>query len=920
MVKTTAEILAFTGGEFSDLLQGRTDAPQYSGACKILKNAIASPQGPMIGRSGTALTCYASSQDADKPSKLIPYTLIDDDGIVLEFSHNIMRVIISAGLEATDDENITSVTANSPLTIIIAVDNSAVAGEQYAIEGANNSYGFTNRVFTVNSYVAGTKTITFVENVPTATIGVISGAALKRITTVSTIYTLSDVMKLRYQQNVDDVYLYCEGKRNQRVTRNSTTGVWSISEVEYNTGPFMPVPVNKGGYLTLASNGNPIPNMTSNNAPSGVVSSSTADASHPAWNAFDNNSNTYWLASGEDQKGWLKYQFPVAKIIVGYTIYAALKDLNLVAGETAKDHAPSDFVLEASNDDINWILLDKQTGYILYDNGRSAHINFNNSTAYLYYRFTISALIGSGALKAAVEQFNLTDVNESTRTINLTLTGPYDSINSGQGFLTTDDGRLIRLKGYDANWRVLKITTVTDSTHVSALLYDEPFVQLDGEIRQWQLGYFSDTLGWPGFGTFYENRRWIAGLKYVPALICGSRPGAYDDFAERTPLNEVLDDSALVLVLAQRKRATIRWISTDERGLIVGLGAGIIGIQSGSADSAITARNVKTRPSTERGVAAIAPAKLDRQHLYIPRAQRIIRELAFVFEADGYKAPNMSLFSSHLGASKFVEIQEQEEPYSLVWARRENNTMVCMTYYRDEKIVAWHQHDFGGEVESFCVTPDKINGEDKLVMSVIREGPTENKRFVVTLTPFWDFNKILEDAFYLDFGLRYEGVETDIISGLWHLEGETVNVLADGIPEKELVVTNGMITLRNPASNVVVGIGYEQLGVRVNLNTGSITGTSQSRIKRMSSGTLRVWDTANGECGIKVSETNEYFMEPIEYPESFRELSEPALFTGLTNTFGMPDNYDKEGIIAFRQTDPLPFNIVAFYPNLKGAE
>ena len=66
-----------------------------------------------------------------------------------------------------------------------------------------------------------------------------------------------------------------------------------------------------------------------------------------------------------------------------------------------------------------------------------------------------------------------------------------------------------------------------------------------------------------------------------------------------------------------------------------------------------------------------------------------------------------------------------------------------------------------------------------------------------------------EDAYFVDCGLDYNGVATTAITGLSHLIGETVVILADGvIIEDETVSDTGTITLDTAASKYSVGLVY----------------------------------------------------------------------------------------------------------------
>ena len=50
------------------------------------------------------------------------------------------------------------------------------------------------------------------------------------------------------------------------------------------------------------------------------------------------------------------------------------------------------------------------------------------------------------------------------------------------------------------------------------------------------------------------------------------------------------------------------------------------------------------------------------------------------------------------------------------------------------------------------------------------------------------------DAFFVDAGLTYRGAPVSAVSGLWHLEGKDVQILADGAVVTGKTVTNGTVT------------------------------------------------------------------------------------------------------------------------------
>ena len=420
----------------------------------------------------------------------------------------------------------------------------------------------------------------------------------------------------------------------------------------------------------------------------------------------------------------------------------------------SKDYAPSTWTFEGF-DGTDWVVLDTQRDYTLYENGKSGFFQFENDVAYQAYRIVITNLVHNGQIEARIQQLVMREAGATTFTLTASaLTG----INRDQGFLSTDVGRLVRLQGSDGGWRAARITAVTSTTSVTVQLLGEPLTDIT-EIRHWRLGYWSDTTGWPNAGDFFEDRLWLAGSDEAPDMFAGSVVGAYEKFSQTDTFGEVLDDSAVVARLNARKLSRIWWLSSDTRGLLMGTGSEEYTL-SAPSNEALTARNARARAATRRGSADVDPVRVDSQVLYVQRGKRTVREFAFVFEADGYRSPSMSQLASHLGAVQFAEMDYAAEPHSIVWVRREDGQLVGLTYNRDENVIGWHRHDFaGGEVESITVIPQSDQLQDALWLAMKRTVNGQTRRYIERLTRMWDFETELAQAHVVDSGLRYEGTQ-----------------------------------------------------------------------------------------------------------------------------------------------------------------
>ena len=897
MPKVAPHLRSFNAGVFSALVEGRVDLDRYPASMRDMRNFVAAPQGPAIRRSGTQFSATAYN-DTDTAA-FVPFIFAEDEAYVLEFTSSgriLFHTEVGVQTYAAVDCTVASTTTIDSATL------GAEVGDQVALSGLPDSLSLNGVVFNITAKVGDVYTID--GSIPAGSYGTIQAY---RVYHVEHPLTAEQLVSLRTLQDQDRVLIFRGTKAVLQLSRYDTYD-WRLADFVFKDGPYLPI-IEDGTRITPSDTGNPIPAQTTASA---SVTSSGDAASCEAWKAFDVSEDTYWQSSA-NQTGWIAFEFASAKVITGYVIYAART--NADTSYTTRDYAPGDWTFEGW-DGSAWVVLHTVDAYVLYDGLRSAHFNFPNETAYTKYRLNITSTTRNGPLPPRIRRLVMTEDNPAA--ITLTASGTT-GVNRDQGFKATDVGRLIRMKGRDNAWRALRITAWTSETVVSAVLESDPLLTTDG-TSEWRMGLWSDTTGWPTCGALFEDRLWLNGGFDYPTYFVGSKTGNYLDMQQQDQFGVVLDDGAIVLQLSSRKVSAITWMSTDEKGLLIGTGSGEWVVSAPDSAQGLSARNVRGRNSTARGSANVEPVKVDRQVLYIQRSRRTVREFAYVYEVDGYKSQSMSLFASHLGVAGFQEMDYAAEPFSIIWLRRDDGTIVGLTYNRDENVVGWHEQNVAGTdafVERSAVIPS-LNGEgDTLWLLVRRTINGETKRYIEFLTRFWDFDSTLDEAHFVDSGLRYTGAATDTVYGLRHLEGETVYGLADGQPF-EAVVTDGAITLNTAAENVVVGLGYESYAETSRIEAGAADGTAQGKIKRIHSVVALMWDSAFGEVGRYEEGSDTLAYAEIDADRVFDELSDVTLATYMSNEIPLPAGYDRRGSIVFRQRAdrPYPLNIVALMPRM----
>ena len=507
-----------------------------------------------------------------------------------------------------------------------------------------------------------------------------------------------------------------------------------------------------------------------------------------------------------------------------------------------------------------------------------------------------------------VETTTLTPSHKTVGATSTVTASAVTGINSNQGFLSTDVGRLLHIK--DGH---LKITSVTSTTVVVGTVIVD--LGITTPITDFALGSFSDTTGYPACVTFFEQRLVFAGTTAQPQTLFFSRSADYENFDDQYH-ETVADDDAIVYTIASNQVNAIRFL-TATRTLIIGTAGGEFAVNGGGTGEAITPTNILINKQSNHGAANVDGIAVGNATLFLQRAKRKIRELAYNFDVDGYVAPDLTILAEHITESGITQMAYQEEPNSIVWCVRADGQLLGFTYQREQQVTAWHRHIFGGSfgsgnavVENVEVLPTD-DSEYQVWVIVKRTINGATKRYVEYLHN-QDFDETDDTSFnYLDSQLAYDGSATTTISGLDHLEGEEVSILADGATHPNKTVSSGAITLDRSSTKVKVGLPYVSLLQTMRIDAGSQNGTSQSKTKRIYEITARLYESIGIEIGPDLDN-----MERIPFRSSANLMDSGVnVFTG-DKDIEFRGNYETDGFIFVRQNQPLPLTVLSLYPRL----
>ena len=459
---------------------------------------------------------------------------------------------------------------------------------------------------------------------------------------------------------------------------------------------------------------------------------------------------------------------------------------------------------------------------------------------------------------------------------------------------------------------IYEITVTTNATDPSNTHYTYTSGDKTGGTNGRAVYPFSwTTNNYPRSITFFEQRLWFASTPNDPQTLWASKSGDYENLSQGP-----LADDSLEYTIATEQVNVIQWLSPGKT-LVVGTAGGEFIVSASSQEEAITPSNVRIVRQSTYGSAAVLPIRLADVVLYTQRSKRKIRQFVYNFESDSFVSPDLNLLAEHITIGGIKEIALQQEPSPTVWGILDTGELVGMSYLRDQEVIAWSKHYIGGtdvEVKSVAILPPPSNCScDEIWLVVERTINGSTKQYLEVIRPGLRETEDITDAFFLDSALSYDGSPVSSVSGLDHLEGEIVSVLADGTVHPTRTISSGAITLNDSYSKIHVGLPFTSKMTTMNLEAGMVSGsTAQGAIKRISNIILRLYRSL----GIKVG-SSETKYDLIPFRSSAHTMdSSIGLFTG-DKEVSLRSGYDTDGKVFVMQDQPLPLTILALIPRVK---
>jgi len=501
-----------------------------------------------------------------------------------------------------------------------------------------------------------------------------------------------------------------------------------------------------------------------------------------------------------------------------------------------------------------------------------------------------------------------TTITPSASTGSITLTAS-DGI-----FDANDVGRYMRLKVSSGDWGYVEITGFTSATEVDADVVKDLSGTADTVFWRFSV-YGGSYYGWPSCGTIHEERFTVGGSQILLDNVAFSQTGLYGpdqiNFSPSESDGQVIDSNGFSVSLAGEEVNRVLWLSTG-RALTVGTSSSEYSVTGRGTTSRapLTPEDRLVQRETRFGSQdAVRPQQLGNSVLYIERSGEKLRELLYDLQIDAYISRDISIINYDLFQGGVIRTAFQRSPDPIMWMVKNDGALIGFTYERINEVEGGHFHRPNRDGEkvldvAVIARPDGVHDDVYILVERSINGSTV--KYIEYMAPYIEELQDVEQAVYLDCAIEVtNNPESTTITGLDHLEGEEVDVLADGSPHPKRTVSSGEIELEYEVADAKVGFAYTK-ELRLLPPEVRQLGTIMGRTTRVNEIDVYLTNTVGIQAGTEnAGQTDDVPFSGFDIP-----LGDAVpLFTGIQR-IAVPSGYAGEGDSLILQNNlPTPFNV-----------
>jgi hypothetical protein len=812
---------SFAAGEIGPHLYGGVDHDFYQIGLRTCRNFIVKKYGGVSNRPGSKF--ISESKDNSKKSRTIEFQFNDTQTYVLELGNQYMRVIRNGGEVLNSGVSISAITQAS-VGVVTANAHGFSNGDDVYISGVVGMIELNQRTVRVANATTNTFEITDLDGVninTTAYSAYISGGTVAEVFTVATPWLEADLFNLNFAQSNDTLTVVHPDYYMKDITRTADNA-WTVTDFVLDQGPFKDINGTDTSVYASAFSGSGI---TLTASASLFTADDVGSLFYLEQNA-DDLTNVWEVQKGIRQSeirraGFHYYQAPstapTLRAITGVTAASPAivtapshglsdGDVIYIDGVKGMTEINEKFFTVGRVKDDTFALQSlggtefSTSGYTAFTltGGATASISditqadpaVVTATAHGFSDGDFIQISGvSGMTQVNGETFKI--ANTTTNTFELqTLNGTdidstgYTAYSSGgtatqidsiletaysTGTLKPDHTEGTQRDGdpgvawtyLHSGFGLVEIVGYSSATSVTADVIKrlpDNLVGASGASINWAKAAFSVTEGYPSAVAYHKKRLMFAATVNQPSTLFMSGVGLRTYFGRNKPILD--DDSIKISLDTTDKVQTIRHLVSLKK--LVAFTANSEQVIKGDADGALLG-SVPPNPDVEssNGSSKLRPIIINTEALYIDNEQSAVRNFKYEFASDGFNGIDLTVRSPHLFENRtIVDWAYQKTPLSIVWCVMSDGALLGLTYLPEQKVYAWHRHDTDGLYESVCCI--KEGNETALYAKVKRTVDGVTKRYTERFAS--RYFSTIEDAFFVDSGLTYDGRNTGSIT------------------------------------------------------------------------------------------------------------------------------------------------------------
>ena len=397
---------------------------------------------------------------------------------------------------------------------------------------------------------------------------------------------------------------------------------------------------------------------------------------------------------------------------------------------------------------------------------------------------------------------------------------------------------------------------------------------------------WSANRGYPKTACFYEGRLVLGGIKSKPQSLIFSKSASFFDF----DIDDGDDDEAIFVTISSRKLNDIVDVFPGRNLQVFTSGA-----EFAVTSKPVTPSSAQVAPQTSHGALNVETQDVDGSTIFVDRNGKSIRDFVFSFNEDAYVTQDLSVLASHLITQPIdmalLSGTQSDDANWVFFVNADGNGTILNTL-RAQDITGFTRWEARGSIEGVCVVDEDLY--------LIRRRTINS--VTVKFVERWNFDHKMDASIKIA-----PTASQTVLTGLDYLEGETVQIVADGVVLQERAVSGGSITLESSETgytSVEVGLNFNVELKPMPLNTNVGSGQNQMRLKRVVRINARVYESSgvyvNGNA-VPIRAFGAAPDTPLDNP--------PDVLTGIIDDIYGTDGWTREEVPVFTVPDPTPFHI-----------